>query len=74
MTKFFKNVVTVTVLSEDAPINPDSLADVHDMITIGDCSGDFNTESTEVSPKEMADLLTKQGSDPAFFQLEDLEG
>lgn len=69
--KFFKTTITITVLSEDEPISPDSsLDDVIYEITEGNCSGDYEVSDVqELSPEETAKALIEQGSDPSFFEL-----
>lgn len=71
MTKYFRTVVEVEILSEDAPWDGelDALAyDVRD----GNCSGSMKTTSSaEVPSQQMAKLLLAQGSDPEFFQLDE---
>jgi hypothetical protein len=71
MTKYFKTVFKVTVLTEDRPPGPDSdLEQVQRQITSGDWSGEVSVESVdELSPEEMAKALEDQGSDPDFFGL-----
>ena len=68
--KFYRTVVEVEILSEDTYDfeDLDILAyDVED----GDCSGQCAITAVErVSPQQMAELLTKQGSDPEFFGLD----
>jgi hypothetical protein len=76
--KFYKTVITVTVLSEDGPISMETDLDVvaHQIIhgdwIHGDWSGKIeNDGGTELTPKEMADEALKQGSDPGFFGLDE---
>ena len=70
--KFYRQVVQVEILSEDAPLEWDNLADIHYAITTGDCSGKLNELiAEEVDGRKMAELLIKQGSDPSFFRLDD---
>jgi hypothetical protein len=70
--KFFVNTVTLVVLTEDEPLGPETdLQNVCYMIDDGPAVGDaLEISSAEVSPKEMASLLTKAGSEPGFFQLD----
>lgn len=70
--KFYRNVFTIEVLSED-PINKMvDLDEIHYQITDGEWSGMINHEKQEtVDGKQMAELLQKQGSDPGFFRLDD---
>lgn len=69
--KFFKTLITVEVLSEDAPVGDDiSLDDLHNMITDGDWSGRMEIAKVEeLTPQQAATALTEQGSDPEFFGL-----
>lgn len=72
--KFYKTVVTVTILSED-PVNQNiDLGGINHQITDGDWSGEVAMgESQKVTASEVAKLLEEQGSDPSFFGL-DSEG
>lgn len=68
--KFFKNIVTLVVLSEDEDIQGAELGTIAYEIVNGDWSGgDVKIESTQVDGAEMARLLQEQGSDPEFFRL-----
>lgn len=70
--KFFKTEIAVVVLSEDVPIEFDSLKEVDNAITTGDCSGQYTvTSQKEVPAKEMVKLLAEQGSEPGFFRLDE---
>ena len=70
--KFFKQVIQVTVLSEDLPLEWDSLEEVHNAITFGECSGKIEEISSERIPaSEAAKLLMDQASDPGFFSLDE---
>lgn len=71
--KFYKNVITVTVLSEDTPVEFDNLADLHDIIDTGDCVGKYTTTSESISDDETRASLYEMGSEPGFFGLEDEE-
>jgi len=67
-TKYYRTIIQVEVLSEE-PVHFDNLGQVHEAITNGDCSGQFEvTAQVEVSPENMARLMEAQGSDPAFFE------
>lgn len=68
--KFYRTVVTVTVLSEN-PLGDDlGLGALEYAITEGDCSGVLErTSEVGVDAKAMASLLLEQGSDPSFFGL-----
>ena len=68
--KFYREVITFEILSEE-PI-PDclSLGDIHYHTTEGHMSGQFGSTKAEiVDGATMAKLLEKQGSDPEFFML-----
>jgi hypothetical protein len=68
--KFWKTVVTVTILSE-TPFDYDNLSDIQSQID-GDCSGEFDTTSSEeIDAATCAALLIKQHSDPEFFNLDE---
>lgn len=70
-TKYFKTTITVEVLSNEL-IVPDSLEDIHNAITAGDCSGIWNIQGVqELTEAQMAAALTQQGSDPGFLIPED---
>jgi hypothetical protein len=67
MSELYRTVFQVEVLS-DVPLNDASLADVAREIVEGDASGAVHVVSHEqVSRERMAELLTAQGSDPAFL-------
>ena len=66
--KFYRTVINVVVLSEDE-YDPQSLEQVASDIYDGDCSGQWDSESTEVDAPTMAKLLMEQASDPGFFML-----
>lgn len=66
---YYKTTIVVEVLSEQ-PIDPCSLADIHDGITVGEWSGNWKIENVKpISGEQMAKELIKQGSDPEFFGL-----
>lgn len=69
--KYYKTVITVTVLSEYEPVSTDmGLEDVAYQIVHGDWSGHVQVaDGVELTGKEAADALTEQGSDPSFFML-----
>lgn len=70
--KFYKNVLTVEVLSEEPISGHLSLKDIEYMITDGDCSGDIKWKPQVVlNGKKCADALSGQGSEPGFFRLDD---
>jgi len=67
--KYFRTIVEVEILSEDEPWDGEfeDLCRPLDQ----DCSGHMVIKwNAEVTPKRMARLLTKQGSEPGFFQLD----
>ena len=70
--KFYRTEIKVVVLSE-TPYCLKNLAQVHDDITYGDCSGDWSVlpTSKQLTPKQAAAALREQGSDPSFFRLTD---
>ena len=70
--KFYKTVFKVEVLSEDTPAGDLELSEVAHEIIYGECSGVTSVESvTELTPKQAAEALIEQGSDPGFFMLDD---
>ena len=70
--KFFKTTVLVEILSEDFPAEFDSLEDIHNLISEGDCSGCYEiTAVSKLDGKMAAQELQKQGSEPGFFQIDD---
>jgi hypothetical protein len=71
--KLFKTRIVIEVLSDDGPYDGSQGLEglAHD-ITDGPYSGMWDTESSEeLTPKQMADALKKQGSAPDFFGLDD---
>lgn len=69
--KFYRTVIEVEVLSEEA-VDFGDLAAVHYAITDGECSGQWSvTHSEPVCGPTMAKLLKEQGSDPSYFRLDD---
>ena len=77
--KFFKQKVTIEILSEDRPLSEDlSISGIEYAITEGDCSGVVIRDAPEeLNGEQMAKALMEQKSDPNFFQLtengEDME-
>jgi hypothetical protein len=70
--KFYKNVVTITVITEDAPLDQMSLAAVEYEISEGDCvGGPLDIKSTAMGGKRTANMLYDFGSEPDFFHLDD---
>lgn len=69
---FYRSVLTVEVLSEDPLPEGINLGTVAVEIVSGDCSGKVTEDlNQEVDGPTMAKLLKAQGSDPAFFHLND---
>lgn len=69
--KFYKTVIQVEVLSEE-PLEYDTLEDIHEAITTGDCSGIHTVaDHKEINGAECAELLKMHNSEPAFFNLDD---
>ena len=68
--KFYRTVIQVEILSEE-PYCGESLTDIDDDITDGDCSGRIVdvVRNEEHDGAAMATLLQAQGSDPDFFRL-----
>lgn len=71
--KFYKTVVTVTVLSEDYAPNEDcDLESIAYHIRDGNWSGEVEMgKPIRLTGKQTAEELTKQGSDPGFFSLDE---
>lgn len=70
--KFFKQVFTVTVLSEEEPLSENvSLTHLDEYITDGDGSGQIDCVTEEIDAPTVARLLIEQGSEPEFFELSD---
>ena len=70
--KYYKTVYTLTVLSEDAPVDPNmDLRDVLDECEHGGFSGQLEMESVdELSEEDCAKELINQGSSPGFFDID----
>ncbi len=70
--KFYLTRFVVSILSENRVPDDITPFEVGDQITNGDWSGVFRIEGDkELTPKQAAKALKNQGSDPAFFQLND---
>lgn len=68
--KFFLTRITVEVLSEDSPLEWDTLEDVYHATAYGDSVGACRDEEIiELGAKEAAQKLLELGSSPDFFQL-----
>jgi hypothetical protein len=70
--KFYRTVIQIEILSED-PYETNDLNTIEYDITEGRCSGNAKDiiRNEVKNGKEMADLLTAQGSAPEFFNLND---
>lgn len=69
--KYYKHTVVVEIISENDSI-PDNLADIAYQITEGGDSGKWElTKTKTLNGKQAAKELTKQGSDPEFFGLDE---
>lgn len=70
MSKFYKTIVTIEILSEEPIGNPD-LEEIQYQTTEGNWSGVVDvTSEEELTPEEMSKALIAQGSDPEFFSIE----
>ncbi len=67
---FYRNLLTIEILSEE-PLRGDfNLYQMAYLITEGSCSGKVET-SIAVDSKKMAQLLRAQDTEPAYFGLDD---
>jgi hypothetical protein len=67
MSKFYKTIVTIEILSEEPIGNPD-LEEIQYQTTEGHWSGVCDISSVqELTAEEMSKALIAQGSDPQFF-------
>ena len=70
--KFYKTTITLEVLSEDKPAEPEGFQDlariVRECLT-GDYSGKITSDVKQLSLPQCAEELIEQGSDPGFFGL-----
>jgi hypothetical protein len=65
--KYYRQVVTVTVLSNN-PIQFNNLAELGEMIESCECSGEVSEgPSEELTKEQMTEALIAQGSDPGFL-------
>lgn len=70
--KFYKTTFRIEVLSEGELPDFATLGRIEEAFTTGDCSGVWTEELTQpLTPREAAQALLDQGSDPGFFQLDD---
>jgi hypothetical protein len=71
--KFWKSVVTVTVLSEGDPITENwDLEDIRREIDCGDMVGEVEISSAyRITRKEVVKEIYEMGSNPSFFSLND---
>jgi hypothetical protein len=70
----YRHVVKVEVLTESPEnMGAHTLADIAHQIVEGDWSGVMTVARSNIKleGKEAADALKEQGSDPAFFRLDD---
>ena len=75
MPKYWKTTIVFEVLTEGEKALPDDmgLEDIIEMTLTGHASGNVESlESEQVDRQTMAELLTRQRSDPAFL-IEDWE-
>ncbi|MBA2681101.1 MAG: hypothetical protein H0U76_22225 [Ktedonobacteraceae bacterium] len=70
---FYRNIITVEVLSEEPLSGNESLSDIEYLINEGPCSGkvETTTDNEQVDGRRMAPLLQDQGSDTEFFGLDE---
>jgi len=70
---FYRNVITIEVLSEAPLGGEESLSYIESLIDVGACSGKVETtvENEQVDGRRMAQLLSDQESDPEFFGLDE---
>lgn len=75
--KFFRTIVRVVVLTEDAPLGSGDyedmdtdLADIAHLIDSGPAVGTVDIQKVDIlTEKQMAKALIKAGSEPGFFNL-----
>jgi hypothetical protein len=66
--KYYRQVITIEVLSAAEPLAWDGINDIADAIHDGCSSGVMEeTVNEEVGVVEMAELLDAQGSEPSFL-------
>lgn len=71
---FYKQTITIVVLSEDKPLDAFDLEDIHEACDHGDCVGQVIHEtSEEISAEQCAKELVEIGSEPGFFRLDEEE-
>jgi hypothetical protein len=63
---FYRSVVTVEVLHRGELVF-DDLANLHELIDSGPCSGEYSVKTHEVTEGKMRKLLEAQRSSPDFF-------
>lgn len=72
--KLYKTVITVTVLSDYSPYDPDDLSEVAADILDGGCSGDWAiTERKELEGAARVAACLAIGTDPGYFGIEEGE-
>jgi hypothetical protein len=71
--KLYKSVIQVEILSENPIPSWVTLSEIDETITEGDWSGlsSWVTENVELVGKAAADATIAQGSDTAFFNMDD---
>ena len=70
--KFYKTTFLITVLHEEPGYHPDDLGDIHHDIVDGNFSGNFEqNETIQLDGKQAADELSKMGSEPSWFNLDE---
>lgn len=68
--KYFKTIILFEVLSEEEPVQWNSLADLNYQVTEGHCSGRLMSESSElISEEELRMCCRYHGTDPEFFTI-----
>jgi len=71
--KFYRSIIVFEVL-HDRPLSNMDLGDIVYECDRGDCVGSFHPDTdwnAEVDGPEMAEALTRAGSEPEFFNLDD---
>lgn len=70
--KYFRQQVIVTILSEGAPLEWDTLADIGREIDSGDSVGSIESlDFVILTPVQMAVALQAAGSDTSFFNIKE---
>jgi hypothetical protein len=73
--KYFKTIITIEVLSEDAPVDVHQLTmqEIEYRYTYGDWSASVDDEVQELTREQVEEELLSQGSSPEFFPPEEEE-